>query len=62
MPQYRIDYVTKAGDRGVWDYEHEYSDIAAVRKTIPETLKYAKQRMPEIRRLIIVECSEKDID
>ena len=60
--QYRIDYVTKNGERGVWEYEHEYSSLNDVQKIIPETLAYAKSKISEIKRLVVVEMNEKDID
>lgn len=62
MTEYRIDYVTKDGKRGVWEYEHDYPDFEAVRRTIPETLKYARSKMPEIKTLVIVEVSERDLE
>lgn len=61
MKQYRIDYVTKKGERGTWEYEREYPGPEEVRKDLPETLKYAKSRMPEIQRLVIVEITEVDL-
>ena len=60
MPQFRIDYLTKEGGRGVWDYEHAYPALADVQRTLSETLKYAKSKMPEIKKLVIVEVSERD--
>ena len=62
MAQYRIDYLTRDGARGVWDYEMEYPDVASVRRTLPETLRYAKTKMPEIKRLVIVEIQHVEHD
>lgn len=61
MTLYRIDYVTKSGERGTWDYEREFPNLQAVRSVIPETLKYARSRMPEIKTLVIVEVTERDV-
>lgn len=59
--QYRIDYVTKDNRRGVWDYEQDFLSLEKVLEILPERLKYAKTKMPEIKRLIAVEISERDL-
>jgi len=57
---YRVDYITTSGQRGIWEHE-SYITLNEAMASIPETLVYAKGKMPEIDRLILVEISEKDI-
>jgi hypothetical protein len=57
---YRVDYITKSGERGIWEYESDIT-LDEVKAYLVESLKYAKGKMPEIDRLVLVEISEKDI-
>lgn len=61
MPVFRIDYITSR-ERGIWDYEREYTSLTKVREILPETLKYARKKMPEIEELIVVKINEKIVD
>lgn len=61
LVEYRLDYITKSGNRGVWEYELEDSE-EEIRRDLPETLKYAQSRMPDIEKLVIVVITERDLD
>lgn len=61
MAEYRVDYVTNEGKRGVWEFEREYESLEEASLGLVETLAYAKKRMPDINHLILVELVERDV-
>jgi hypothetical protein len=61
MTLLRTDYVTKSGDRGIWDDEQDHTGLEELKEQLPHTLHYARSKMPEIKKLVIVEISERDV-
>ena len=66
MKQYRVDYLLKNGERGVWHCEHEAADheevAAECRTEYDHIAKRLKRETDEVlASLIVVEITETDV-
>ena len=64
--KFRVDYVTKCGERGEWHCEVEATDVAEVerecRREVKDIARDLKRRADkQLKELVIVELVEKDL-